>query len=97
MTCGSKLCPIPSPAKTTQIPPNPPCSGPYRPAESKQVQQKTTLYLDLDDNITAQVLPWSDLDLRPWSIIIPAFAPGSGQSKPADLQTTYALQNRHNL
>jgi hypothetical protein len=33
--------------------------------ESEQVQRKTTLYIDIDDTIIAQVLPGSGFDLRP--------------------------------
>jgi hypothetical protein len=33
--------------------------------EAEQVQRKTTLYLDIDDTIIAQVLPGSGFDLRP--------------------------------
>lgn len=33
--------------------------------ESEQVQRKTTLYIDVDDTIIAQVLPGSGFDLRP--------------------------------
>jgi hypothetical protein len=33
--------------------------------ESEQVQRKTTLYIDIDDTILAQILPGSGFDLRP--------------------------------
>jgi hypothetical protein len=33
--------------------------------EREQVQRKTTLYIDIDDTIIAQVLPGSGFDLRP--------------------------------
>ena len=36
-----------------------------RRGESEQVQRKTTLYIDIDDTIIAQVLPGSGFDLRP--------------------------------
>jgi hypothetical protein len=37
----------------------------YQGVKSKQVQRKTTLYIDIDDTIIAQVLPGSGFDLRP--------------------------------
>ena len=36
-----------------------------RVLELEQVQRKTTLYIDIDDTIIAQVLPGSGFDLRP--------------------------------
>ncbi len=33
--------------------------------EFDQVQRKTTLYIDIDDTIIAQILPGSGFDLRP--------------------------------
>jgi hypothetical protein len=36
--------------------------------EFDQVQRKTTLYIDIDDTIIAQVLPGSGFDLRPFVI-----------------------------
>lgn len=37
----------------------------YQAVEFQQVQRKTTLYIDIDDTIIAQVLPGSGFDLRP--------------------------------
>ena len=74
-------------------------------AEFQQVQRKTTLYIDIDDTLIAQVLPGSGYDLRPcvntqltvlgrmydccWLTSWPYTAPDSGVSVATLIRSLY--------
>ena len=65
MTCTSNpAAPVPweTSLRAFEVIPEIQC---YQGVKSEQVHRKTTLYIDIDDTIIAQVLPGSGFDLRP--------------------------------
>lgn len=69
MTCTSKTAAfIPGGKRQRLFTSSIPEIQSYPIVEFQQVQRKTTLYIDIDDTIIAQVLPGSGLDLRPCAI-----------------------------